>query len=165
MTRSQSFSAFLEYFSEEKLPITLTEENVTYFSNRNPPIPQELIRRFIAQNTTEDDEYTEYIACCKIPKTDKIHALIYWKVGLLSYEYVLVTYNKNGVIIDRKVVAGTKLDGNRIIHSVATIDENWIVNVVVGQQKESEKLYDPAGSKNVSLELMANGEITFTLDQ
>ena len=60
MTRSQSFSAFLKYFSKEKLPVTLSEENVTYFSNRNPPIPQELIRRFIAQSTTEeDDEYTE----------------------------------------------------------------------------------------------------------
>ncbi len=165
MTRSQSFSSFLKYFSKEKLPVTLSEENVTYFSSRNPPIPEELIRRFIGQNNTEeDDEYTEYIACCKIPKTDKMHAVVYWKGGLLTYEYTLVTYNKNGVLIDRKVIAGTKSDGKTIVHSVATIDENWIINVVVGQQNESEKLYDPSGSKNMSLELMANGEITFSLD-
>ncbi len=164
MTRSKSFSSFLKYFSKESLPVTLSEENVTYFSSTNPPLPQDLIRRFIEQNSEDDDEYTEYIPCCKIPKTDKMHAIVYWKGGLLSYEYVLATFNKNGVIIDRKIIAGTKSDGKSIIKSVATIDENWIITVVVGQQDESQQLYDPSGSKNMTLELLATGEINFSLE-
>ena len=165
MTRRQSFSSFLSYFSKEALPVTLSEENVTYFSSTNPPLPQDLIRRFIAQNTPyEDDEYTEYIPCCKIPKTDKMHAIVYWKGGLLSYEYVLATFSANGVLIDRKIIAGTKSDGKSIIKSIATIDENWIITVVVGQQDETQQLYDPSGSKNMTLELMATGEIIFSLE-
>ena len=166
MTRGESFSAFLKYFPKEKLPITLSEENIGYFSSNNPPLPQELIRRFLLQNMEiEDDEYTEYVACCKIPKTEKIHAIVYWKGGLLSYEYTLVTFNKNGVLIDRKVIAGTKSNGSSIVRSIATIDENWIINVVIGQQENADDLYDPSGSKNMSLELKANGEIIFSLEQ
>ena len=147
------------------MPVTLSDENITYFSSANPPLAQELIRRFIAQDTAEeDDEYTEYIPCCKIPNTDKMHAIVYWKGGLLSYEYVMATMDKNGVLIDRKVIAGTKSDGKSIIKSIATIDENWIITVVVGQQDQSQQLYDPSGSKNMTLELMASGEITFSLD-
>ena len=165
MTRSQSFSSFLKHFSKEKLPVTLSEENTTYFSSANPPLSQDLIRRFIAQsNVEEDDEYTEYIPCCKVPNTDKMHAIVYWKGGLLSYEFVLATFDKNGVLIDRKIIAGTKSDGKSIIRSVATIDENWIITVVVGQQDESQQFYDPSGSKNMTLELMASGEIIFSLD-
>ena len=165
MTRRQSFSSFLKYFSKESLPVTLSEENVTYFSSTNPPLPPELIRRFIAQNVAEeDDEYTEYIPCCRIPKTEKMHAIVYWKGGLLSYEYVLATFNSNGVLIDRKIIAGTKSDGKSIIQSIATIDENWIITVVVGQKDESQQLYDPSGSKNMILELTATGEITFSID-
>ena len=165
MTRSQSFSSFLKYFSKESLPVTLSEENVAYFSSSNPPLPQDLIRRFIMQNSEEeDDEFTEYIPCCKIPKTDNMHAIVYWKGGLLSYEYVLATYNKNGILIDRKIIAGTKSDGKSIIKSIATIDDNWIITVVVGQQDQSQQLYDPSGSKNMTLELMATGEIIFSLE-
>ena len=143
----------------------MSEENTTYFSSANPPLSQDLIRRFIAQsNVEEDDEYTEYIPCCKVPNTDKMHASVYWKGGLLSYEFVLATFDKNGVLIDRKIIAGTKSDGKSIIRSVATIDENWIITVVVGQQDESQQFYDPSGSKNMTLELMASGEIIFSLD-
>ncbi len=164
MTRGQSFTTFLKCFSKEALPVTLSEDSILYFSSNNSPLPQELINRFLLQQSKEeDDEYTEYIACCKIPETDKMHALVYWRGGLLSYEFVLITLDKNGVLLDRKIIAGTKSDGQKIIRSIATIDQDWIIHVVVGQQENENMYYDPSKSKNMTLELMANGEIVFSL--
>ena len=77
---------------------------------------------------------------------------------------MLATFSANGVLIDRKIIAGTKSDGKSILKSIATIDENWIITVVVGQQDETQQLYDPSGSKNMTLELMATGEIIFSLE-
>ena len=164
MTRSQAFKSFLKYFSKEKLPITLSDESIRYFDKKNEALNQDVIRQFIKQGDAEvDDELTEYVACCKIPDTTSFHAVIYWKAKMLSYDFVLATYNKNGVLIDRKVIAGVRSDGRDVHQSVATIDEEWIVTIVAGSQFGEEENYNPIKSQHTSLELMANGEIIFSL--
>ncbi len=165
MTRTQSFKDFVRHFSKEKLPVTLSEENIHYFDSKNPPLSQENIRRFIKPGEEPDDEYTEYVPCCRIPDTGKIVALVYWRGKMLSYEFILCTYNLNGILIAKKVVAGVKSDGTAVQRSVATIDEDWIISIVVGSQQGNEADYDPKKSEHMSMEILSNGEIVFSLQQ
>ena len=166
MTRSQSFKEFLDCVSSEKLPITFSDEDIIYFSSHNKTLKEESIRRFLKQTESiDDDEYTEYIPCCKIPDTQDIHAIVYWKGQLMSYEYLLATFDKNGVLLSRKVIAGLKSDGQSIKRSIATIDEDWIIHIMAGEQSAQESLYDADKSRNFTMELMLNGEIIFSLQE
>jgi hypothetical protein len=167
MTRAESFQSFLSCFSKESLPLTFSDENIIYFSKFNKTLPPELIRRFILQGEKEssDDEFTEYIACCIIPDTNDIHAIVYWKGGLLQYDYILATFDKNGVLIAKKTIAGIRSDGKALRRSIATMDEDWIIHIVVGEQSEDEQLYNPQKSKSMSMELMISGEIIFSLQE
>ncbi len=168
MTRAQSFKVFLKHFSKEKLPLTLSDDNISYFDRKNRPLSPDVIRQFILQKVesveeNEDEEYTEYIACNIIPDTQNFHAVVYWKGTLLEYDYIMATYDKNGVLINRKVIAGTRSDGQNLKRSVATIDEDWIINIIAGEQIKKDQHYDPLKSKLMTMELMANGEIIFSL--
>lgn len=150
------FGDFLEKFPEIELPVTLSDESVIEFSKNNDPLPELMIRQFISQ---EDDEFTEYVACMRIPKTDDFHAIIYWKAALMTYQYVLATYTKNGLLIDKSVIAGTYSDGKSLTKSVATIDEDWIIYIVSGKAAADAPTYDASTSNVFNLELLANGEI------
>ncbi len=151
-----SFHQFLEKFPEIELPVTLTDEKITEFSAVNDPLPQLMIRQFISD---DDDEFTEYIACLRIPQTHDFHAVIYWKASLMNYQYVLATYSKTGTLIDKSVIAGTYSDGNSVTRSVATIEEDWIIYIVSGKTKVAASAYDASTSNVFNLELLATGQI------
>ena len=167
MKRSESFKLFLSCFPQEKLPITLSSENASYFSEKNKALPIELIQRFILQGlpTDHEDEFTEYIACCRLPVSKDVHAVIYWRGSLMHYAYFLCTYTKNGVLINREMIAGLSSDSEMVHHSVATIDEDLIIERVSGSQSEKDALYDPVSSKAVSMEILPSGEIIFSLQE
>jgi hypothetical protein len=155
-----NFGHFLEKFPEIELPITLTEESARTFSQTNSPLSDHLIREYILPIETEEvDDLTEFIACTRIPKTENFFAVIYWKAGLLNYQYVLATFSKTGVPIDRRVIAGTYSDGETLVQSVATIEEDWIIYVVSGKTSANATSYDASSSKSFNLELLLTGEI------
>ena len=151
-----SFDHFLEKFPEIELPITLSDDSAIEFSKSNDPLPAQMIQQFI---DVEEDEFTEYIACVRIPKTHDFHAVIYWKAALMNYQYVLATYDKKGKLLDKAVIAGTYSDGNMLTKSVATIEEDWIIYIVSGQAAADTSFYDPSTSNAFNLELLATGEI------
>ncbi|MFT4565976.1 MAG: hypothetical protein ACI9FN_000929 [Saprospiraceae bacterium] len=163
MTRAESFKVFLKHFSEEPLPVTLSDEIVRHFSESNPPLDADSIRRYIDPNPIEEDEdITEYIACCRIPNTKDFEAVVYWKGTLLTYEYVLATYSKAGIQIAKKVIAGIKADGQNVKRSVATIEEDFGIQIVVGQQGANDRLYDPSLSQSMSMDILSNGDIALS---
>ena len=163
MTRAESFLIYLKHFSEEGLPIILSDEIIRHFSENNPPLDADSIRRYIDSNPVEeDDDMTEYIACCLIPGTKDFHAVVYWKGTLLTYEYVLATYTKSGVPIARKVIAGIKAEGEIVKRSVATIEEDFGIQIVVGQQGPNDRLYDPRLSLAMSMDILPSGDIVLT---
>ena len=151
-----SFEHFLDKFPEIELPITLSDDSAIEFSKNNDPLPSQMIQEFIDD---QEDEFTEYIACLRIPKTLDIHAIIYWKAALLNYQYILATYTKNGKLIDKSVIAGTYSDGKSLTKSVATIEEDWIIYIVSGQSAANASTYDPTTSNAFNLELLTTGEI------
>ena len=165
MTRAQAFKDYLKHFSKEKLPLTFSDEHIGYFDRKNPPLSPNAIRQFIKQGEGEDDDLTEYVACCIIPDTEKFYAVIYWKGTMLEYDFILATYNKNGILINKKVIAGVRSDGQNVQRSVATIDEDWIISIIVGELSKDENLYNPQKSQAMAMELMANGEIIFSLQE
>lgn len=151
-----SFEHFLEKFPEIELPITLSDDSAIEFSKNNAPLPSQMIHEFIDD---QEDDFTEYIACLRIPKTHDFHAIIYWKAALMNYQYVLATYDKNEKLIDKSVIAGTYSDGKSLTKSVATIEEDWIIYIVSGQAAANASTYDPTTSNAFNLELLATGEI------
>lgn len=156
-----SFKHFLTKFPEVELPVTLTDEVLRDFSANNDPLPPLMLAQFILplEGVEEMDEFTEYIACLRIPKTLDFHAIIYWKGALMDYQYILATFTKKGELIDRRVIAGTYSDGSTLIKSVATIDNDWIIYVVSGKSAAQDPTYDATKSNAFNLELLANGQI------
>ncbi|MEZ4949131.1 MAG: hypothetical protein R2784_07065 [Saprospiraceae bacterium] len=84
---------------------------------------------------------------------------MYWRAGLMDYRYILMTYTKQGEYIDHKVIAGTYSDGEKVTLSVATIEEDWTINVASGQNEGEDADYDAEGSTVFSMELMPDGTI------
>ena len=158
---SISFDKFLTLFPEVELPMVLTTDIHIEFSRHNLPIPGVMVDRFLS--SAQDDEFTEYIACFSIPNTKSFHAVVAWRAGLMEYEYHLVTFDKSGNLLDKRVIASTKSDGKLLTRSLATIEADWLINIVEGSEivkEDGESIFNPSSSKVVHLEMTADGEIT-----
>lgn len=155
---------FLEFFPEVDLPVTLTEDSSLEFSRINRPFTNKIIHKFILPIEDEVDDNTEFIPCFKIKDTLNFHALVYWKAGLMNYEFRLITIQPDGTLIDGKVIAGTLSNGETIIRTVSTIDTDWIIHTVVGEQAANTTQIT-TDSKAYSLELLGSGEIIFSLNE
>ncbi len=150
---------FLERFPVIKPPITLGEDSHLAFSKRNEPLQQLMIEQYILPLEGPLDEFTEYIPCFRIPDTYQFHAIVYWKAGLMDYQYILLTLTDKGEMIDKRVIAGTFSDGKTLTNSVATIDEEWMITVVSGQTNANGGKYDGRNSRATKLELLPEGNI------
>lgn len=162
MTVKQSkitFNDFINRFPEIELPITLNTETHHLFSAHNQPISDEMINRFLL--SIEDDtvdEFTEYVPCFRLENTGDFYAIVYWKAGLLSYEYFLATFTKKGELIDKKLIASTLVEGEEMSHQIATIEIDWQIHIVKGYSKIAHD-YDPTSSKVENLEILESGEV------
>lgn len=156
-----NFSGFLKKFPEVELPATLGDETHHQFSQENEPLPALMVEQFILPlEETPMDEFTEFIACFKIPETHEFHALVYWRAGLMNYQYKLATFTKKGELIDKRVIAGTFSDGNTLTKSIATIDEDWEIFIISGQAgTDRQKNYDASTSTAYKIELLPDGKI------
>ena len=154
------FETFLERFPEVELPVLLRSELDISFSQQNDPLPGPTIDRFIVGTgggQSADDEFTEYVACFRVPETYEFHAVVYWRGGLLDYQYILATYDKNGTLLDRATLAGTTSDGATVVQSVADFDDDWTIKVITGASLGEE--FVPADSSVRRLELLPDGKI------
>ena len=154
------FETFLSYFPEIELPVTLTDESIDHISASNDALPDQLIYEVLKQwDTAEDDEFTEYVACFRW-ENEKFHTIVYWKAGLLKYEYFLVTVDLKGNLIAKKSLCGTIVDGDVIKKSVARIEDESIINIVAGANFDAIE-YSGEKSQSFTWEIMPNGEIVF----
>lgn len=157
--QSVSFKSFLQKFPIVELPIILGNDTHFTFSKNNDPLHALELEQFISlMEGPIEDEYTEIIPCFSIPNTHEFHAIVYWKAALMDYQYIIATFSKKGVPIARKVIAGTFSDGKTIAQSVATIDEDWTINIVTGTSNLKAE-YDAATSRAKEVELLQNGQI------
>ena len=157
------FSHFLEYFPEIELPVHLGDSTHHLFSQKNDPLPPLAIQQFILpfeeEASEEEAEFMEYIPCFRLPKTDAFHAIVYWRAGLLNYQYVLATFEPKGELITTKTIAGTFSDGTNMTQSAATIEEDWMIYIVTGFSADASETYDAGKSTAIDLELLPDGSI------
>ncbi len=155
------FNELLQKFPAVKLPVSITEDTASEYGTANSPLSERLISDHILplEGMEEMDEMTEFVPCFRIDGTKDFHALVYWKAGLMNYQYVMATFGKGGKAIDRQVVAGTFSDGRAITRSVAKIDEDMTIYIVSGQTDGGEEDYDANLSTAREIELMPDGRM------
>jgi hypothetical protein len=154
----------LSFFPEVELPLEVTEDLVMTAETVNKVLPASLIEAYFVkwENSEEFDEFTEFVPILKVAETQEFHAILYWKGGLMRYEYILVTIDKLGNLISRKPIASTISDGITVKKSVARIDEDLIIHIMAGENLADGK-YDPANSQAFNMEVMHTGDIIFSL--
>jgi hypothetical protein len=149
----------LEFFPLVELPITFSEAAIRDISSTNKPLPAKYVHHILTEWEHNIDEFTEVIPCVSLPEGEDHFTIIYWKADLLTREYVLVTLDKRDIsLISRKVIAGMKTDGERIIQSVANIEDDQIINVMAGEVSHNGH-YDPMSSNAFTMEVLPGGNI------
>ena len=156
------FSHFLEQFPELELPITLGEDTVRRISKETPPLPARMIEQFLLplEPTQINDEFTEFIACLRLPEADDYIGLVYWRADLAQYHYTLVTLNpKTEELIDRLILAGTSYDGQELTQTTAALTEGLMIYQVSGQGGGGDFDYQASGSTARRFQIVASGKI------
>ena len=154
-----SFHTYLKKFPPVELPVTLGSDTHLDFSRSNKPLDPLEIEDYIMPLEQEVDEFTEFIPCFCLPDTDTFIAIVYFKAGLMDYQYRIVSYDKKGAVISNEVIAGVFSNGTMIARSVATIDPSWTIHIVSGQGKADASAYDPMESTSKELEIFKDGMI------
>lgn len=167
MTESKILSPdqkeFIRFFMEAELPVMVSQDQLPEFSQMNEPFSAHFLEEIMASWENEPDEFTEYIPCFYLPVQENFLGLVYWKGGLLKYEFILVTINKKGELISRKPIASTIAEGDFVKQSAAYIDPDLNITILAGQNREGA-LYDPSLTQKFSMEILFNGEIILHLD-
>ena len=164
MAKNITLEELLSFFPEIELPIEVTEDLVMTADTVNKVLPAVIIEEFLVkwEGSEEFDEFTEFVPILQIQGLEEFHGLIYWKGGLMRYEYILVTLDKLGNLISRKPVASTLSDGQTVKKSVAKIDEDLIIHIMAGENQANGK-YDPSNSQAFNMEVLHTGDIIFSL--
>ena len=160
-----TFEALLGCFNEHDLPVTLTEETLTAFQQMHDPIPGQLVEAFFSDGGEPLDDFTEIVPCLRIPDTHDFFALVYWKGELMKYQFILTTFDKNGDVIASATLAGLQSDGNNVLRSIATIEEDWKIHIIEGEQAAKEEFYAPMSSHAYMMELLSSGEIVMNAEE
>jgi hypothetical protein len=153
----------LHYFPATELPVLISDDHLCDFEAGSDPFPQSFIDEILLEWEKEADEFTEFIPCFKLPSEEKFDAVVYWKGSLLRYDFMLITLNKAGDVINKKSIASTIVNDNIIKKSVATIEPDLIINIIAGQTEDGAE-YDASRSKSYSMEILPSGEVIFALD-
>jgi hypothetical protein len=153
----------LHYFPETELPIIVSEDYLSDYETNADPFPQMFIDEVLLEWEKDADEFTEFIPCFRLPKEEKFNTVVYWKGALLRYDFIMVTLDKNGELINKKSIASTIVNDNVIKKSVASIEPDLIINIIAGQTLDGEE-YDASMSKAFAMEVLPTGEIIFALD-
>jgi len=131
-----SFTEFIDFFPLLKLPFSLLPD-LEQIPADPVPLPEILLAAYILPfEGDEVDEYTEYIPYGKIEGTKDYHALVYWKAGVLKYEFILATYQLDGQPTSHAIIGGIRYEEEGTIHSVAIIHEDFRITIAEGLAEE-----------------------------
>ena len=162
MIKPMTLKEFLSFFPKVELPVSLSEDKIEVFSKNNKVFPPAALHEFIHEWDATNDDFTEFIPCFQIDAEGDFKAIVYWKGGLLKYDYYLVTLSKKGELIARKTIASTIVEDHVVKRSVALIDEDLIIHIVAGQSEDGNK-YQPDSSQAFNMEISVTGDILFSL--
>src|SRR6188474_198726 len=100
------FAEFIDFFPPLDLPVTLLPD-IRQIPSDLVPLPGVLQESYILPfESDEIDEFTEYVPFGRIAGLKDYHAMIYWKAGVLKYEFILATYSVEGDPLSHAIVGG-----------------------------------------------------------
>lgn len=160
MNPKPHITEFIDLFPEMPLPISITHDTHYFFSKNNAPVSKLMHDHFLqVYDGRDSDAYTEYVACFRIPETFDIHALVYWRANLDGFEYIMISLDKQGKLIEKKIIGRMHMEGDQVIQSVINIEDDWIIYSVEGLTHNAGEPFDPSATKTTNFELLPDGQI------
>lgn len=135
-----SFEEMLSFFPEMAPPILLGETTYETFSKENKPLPAKVSYEYFDFLLKEETD--EIVPCFQFQDAYDFKGIVIWRAALMSYEYHLLTYTKKGQPIMHRIIGGLIYDGENMIRTVVSIDEDWTFHLlqgVHGSDKEPNK--------------------------
>ena len=159
------FAEFIEFFPPLELPLSLLPD-MSQIPSDPIPLPGVLQDAYILPfESNEVDEFTEYVPYGRISGTRDYYAMIYWKAGVLRYEYILATYSVEGEPLSHAIVGGLRYEEEGILHSVAVIHEDLSIVIAEGIAQSDEAGLDPDQTQTYLMEILPTGIITYETNE
>ena len=159
------FAEFIEFFPALDLPISLLPD-VGQIPSDPIPLPGILQDTFILPfESDEVDEFTEYLPFARINGLNDYYAMIYWKAGLLRYEYILATYSKEGEPLSHAIVGGLRYEDEGVLHSVAVIHEDLSITIAEGIAESDDAGMNPDQTQTYQMAISPTGIITYETNE
>jgi hypothetical protein len=159
------FTEFIEFFPLLQLPLSLLPD-FSLIPSETTPIPGAMIEAFILPfEGDEVDEYTEYIPYGRIEGIRDFQALIYWKAGVMQYEFILATYSNSGHLLSHAIIGGLRSDQEGILHSVAVIEEDMSITIAEGLSVNEQESFDASNTSTYQMNIQADGFISYDANE
>lgn len=155
------FAEFIEYFPPIDLPISLLPD-LSQIPSDPIPLPDHLQEAFILPfESSETDEFTEYVPYGRVSGLKDFHALVYWKAGVLRYEYILACYSKAGEPLSHAIVGGLRYEEEGVLHSVAVLHEDLSITIAEGIADTDDASLDPSQTQTYQMVITPAGIISY----
>lgn len=159
------FAEFIDFFPVLDLPFSLLPD-IGQIPSDPVPLPGVLQESFILPfESDEIDEFTEYVPYGRIANTKNYHALVYWKAGVLRYEYILATYTIDGSPLSHAIVGGLRYEEEGILHSVAVINDDMSIVIAEGIAEPDESGLNPDQTQTYQMVILPTGIITYETNE
>ncbi len=155
------FAEFIEFFPALDLPLSLLPDT-SQIPSDPIPLPGHLQEAYILPfESDEIDEFTEYIPYGRLAATRDFEAIIYWKAGVLRYEYILATYSLQGEPLSHAIVGGLRYEEEGVLHSVAVIHPDLTIIIAEGMAQTDDEGMDPDQTQTYQMTILPTGIITY----
>jgi hypothetical protein len=158
------FAEFLEFFPLLATPFSLLPD-LQQIPSDPIPLPGALLDAYILPfEGDETDDFTEYIPFGRIAGTKDFQAIIYWKAGVLRYEFILATYTLEGKPLHHAIVGGIRYEDEGTIHSVAVIHEDLRITIAEGMSEQDDQVVSPE-TQTYQMAIKPSGEIMYEVNE
>jgi hypothetical protein len=159
------FAEFIEFFPELDLPLSLLPD-VSQIPVDPLPLPGVLQDAYILPfEADEVDDFTEFVPFGRLAGTKDFYAVVYWKAGLLRYEYILATYSMTGEPLSHAIVGGIRYEEEGTLHSVAIVHEDLKIVIAEGLADMDIPGMDPAQTQTYQMAILPTGIITYETNE
>jgi hypothetical protein len=130
------------------------------------PLPGILQDTFILPfESDEIDEFTEYVPFGRINGLRDFYVMIYWKAGVLRYEFILATYSNEGEPLSHAIVGGLRYEEEGVLHSVAVIHEDLSITIAEGIAETDDADMNPDQTQTYLMAILPTGIITYETNE
>lgn len=156
------FAEFIQFFPPLELPFSLLPD-ISQIPSDGKPLPGAMLDAYIYPfEGDEMDDVTEYIPFARIPDTKGFQALIYWKAGLMQYEFILATYTQEGEPLSHAIIGGLRSEEEGMLHSVAVVHDDLSITIAEGvDPMDLQHDGQPFDTQTYRMQLDPNGTIVY----